>query len=847
MERAMAHRGGTRTIPRACEKAWKRGTRGKGTVGVGERWIPSKGLERGVHRPRNEKKHAREVVRRAQVAVVDDPEERSVPFPEGDGLTVIGQDATLEGFRDHLNYRYNLYKNIRRGMDEAEGGIEGFSKGYESFGFFRDGNTICFKEWLPGAEAVSLIGDFNNWDDTTHPLSKNDFGHFEIRIPPKADGTPAIPHMSKVKLRLRLPGGGVIDRIPSWIKYAVQEPNAIPFDGVYYDPPEDQKYKFKHSKPPRPDALRIYEVHIGMSSPDPKCSTYAEFRDTVLPRIQQLGYNTIQIMAVQEHAFYGSFGYHVTNFFAPSSRFGTPEDLKSLVDRAHELGLFVLMDVVHSHASSNELDGIANMDGSGAHYFHGGSRGYHWMWDSKCFNYGNWETMRFLLSNLRWWLEEYQFDGYRFDGVTSMMYTHHGLQMCFTGNYEEYFGMATDTDCLAFLMAGNDMMHSLFPNSVTIAEDVSGMPTLCRPVSEGGVGFDYRLAMAISDKWVELLGGEARPGGTFSGGVPDEYWEMGNIVFTLENRRWNEPVIAYSESHDQALVGSKTVAFWLMDKDMYDYMSLLGPSTPTIDRGIALHKMIRLITFGLGGNGYLNFMGNEFGHPEWIDFPRDDRWDNATGAFVPGNGGSYHHCRRRFDLVFSEFFENAGKSVPGDGDDPEPLRTDLRYHHLWRFDRAMNTLDIEHHVLSSSHQYTSRKDEGDKLIVFEKADCVFVFNFNPTQSFSDYRVGCHLPGRYKVVLSSDDPKYGGFGNVQEGDGNEYFTNEGYHDGRPHSFLVYTPARTAVVYARVPDEDVEVEVDAVPSVHSTPTSAPASLDKASSILDDEDEDEDETSA
>ena len=326
----------------------------------------------------------------------------------------------------------------------------------------------------------------------------------------------------------------------------------------------------------------------------------------------------------------------MTNFFAISSRCGTPEELKALIDRAHELGLYVLMDCVHSHASSNCNDGINMFDGSDSHYFHSGARGYHWMWDSRLFNYGHWEVLRFLLSNLRFYLEEYKFDGFRFDGVTSMMYLHHGLQMVFTGDYGQYFGPQTDVENLTYLMLANDMVHTLYPGAVTIAEDVSGMPGICHTVAEGGIGFDYRLQMAVADKWIEVM----------KKWTADEAWDMGNLVFTMENRRYDEKCIAYAESHDQALVGDKTLAFWLMDKEMYDNMSTLTPYTPVTSRGIALHKMIRAFTMTLGGNGYLNFMGNEFGHPEWIDFPRGDFW-TPQGKFIPGNGNSYHHARRR--------------------------------------------------------------------------------------------------------------------------------------------------------------------------------------------------------
>eukprot|EP01130_Rhizamoeba_saxonica_P006020 TRINITY_DN2385_c0_g1_i2.p1 TRINITY_DN2385_c0_g1~~TRINITY_DN2385_c0_g1_i2.p1 ORF type:complete len:496 (-),score=120.54 TRINITY_DN2385_c0_g1_i2:84-1571(-) len=488
-----------------------------------------------------------------------------------------------------------------------------------------------------------------------------------------------------------------------------------------------------------------------------KIGTYREFTRDVLPHISYLGYNTIQLMAVMEHSYYASFGYQVTNFFAPSSRFGTPEELKELVDTAHGLGFTVLLDLVHSHASSNSSDGINLMDGTDSCYFHSGGRGVHSGWDSKLFDYSKVEVKRFLLSNLRYWLEDFCFDGFRFDAVTSMLYYHHGLYKV-PMSYDEYFGNEVDNDSVVYLTLANDFIHNLNPNAITIAEDVSGFACLCRPVEEGGVGFDYRLAMGLPDKWIALMK------------VPDEQWNMGNISFTLTNRRWKEANIAYCESHDQALVGDKTLAFWLMDAEMYTGMTILQDRSAVIDRGIALHKMIRLVTMGLGGEGYLNFMGNEFGHPEWIDFPRE------------GNNGSFHYARRQWSIS------------------RDPL---LRYQHLLFFDKAMNALEEEYEFLNKP-QYVSRKHEDEKVIAFTRGPLVFVFNFHHSESYVDYRIGVENPGVYEAVLHSDSTEFGGHGRLELG--GEYFTDETAWDDLPHSFMIYAPSRTCSVFKLKDDKE-----------------------------------------
>ncbi|KIM23725.1 glycoside hydrolase family 13 protein [Serendipita vermifera MAFF 305830] len=676
---------------------------------------------------------------------------------------VLKLDGYLKPNIPAIATRYRQMRDWQTKIENTEGGLEKFSRGYERFGLnVGPNNEITYREWAPNAIKASLIGDFNDWSRDSHPMTKNNFGVWEIVIPPGSNGQAAIPHDSKIKISMVIPSGERIERLPAWITRVTQDLSVSPiYDARFWNPPEAERYKWKHPRPTKPRAIKVYECHVGISTTEMRVGTYKEFTRDVLKRIKDLGYNTIQLMGIMEHAYYASFGYLVTSFFAASSRYGTPEELKELVDTAHGMGLTVLLDVVHSHACKNVLDGINMYDGTDHLYFHEGSKGNHELWDSRLFNYGSHEVVRFLLSNLRWWIEEYHFDGFRFDGVTSMMYLHHGIGTGFSGGYHEYFGDAVDTEAVGYLMLANSMLRQLYPDEggqgiITIAEDVSGMPLLCITTDIGGMGFDYRLAMAVPDMWIKLLKEKK-----------DEEWDFGNICHTLENRRYGEKSIAYAESHDQALVGDKTIAFWLMDKEMYTNMSDLTERTPIIDRGLALHKMIRLITSGLGGEGYLNFEGNEFGHPEWLDFPRE------------GNGDSFKYARRQWNIV----------------DDPM-----LRYKYLNEFDKGMNWLEDKYHWLSAAPGYVSLKHEGDKIVAFERGGLVFIFNFHPDKSFTDYRIGVDVPGDYRIILSSDAKEYGGWERVDVSKSQFLTTPESWAN-RGNYIQVYIPTRTALVLAK----------------------------------------------
>ena len=667
------------------------------------------------------------------------------------GTNLVQYDPWLEPYRPQLRERHGRFVEAVGRIDAAGGLMGPVSQGHLYFGLNRgtsDGKAgVWYREWAPGASSLRLIGDFNGWDRGANPMARDGFGVWSVFLPD--DGYAGrLVHGSKVKVHVVADFGQ--DRIPAYIRRVVQEGDRT-FTGVYWSPP--QPYAFRHPSPKPPAALRIYESHVGMATEQERVGTYAEFTRDVLPRVARLGYNAIQLMAVMEHPYYGSFGYHVSSLFAVSSRSGTPEELKELLDVAHGLGLVVLLDVVHSHSVKNTQEGLNRFDGTDHQYFHAGGRGEHTAWDSMLFDYRKFEVQRLLLSNLRFWLDEYRFDGFRFDGVTSMLYHDHGMGRAF-GSYDDYFNANVDWDAVTYLQLANDLVHRVRPTAITVAEDVSGMVGVARPVADGGLGFDYRLAMGVPDYWIKLLKEKS-----------DDQWSMEGLFHTLMNRRPGERHVGYAESHDQAMVGDKTIAFWLMDQAMYWHMDRAGHSD-VVDRGIALHKLIRLVTFSLAGEAYLNFMGNEFGHPEWIDFPRD------------GNGYSYKYARRQWHLA-------------DDGN--------LRYAFLQAFDVAMQQLDERHHLLSDPFIEKLYTHEDDKVLVYRRGPLVFAFNWHPSNSFDGYRIPVPDPTDYRPVLNSDDWQYGGQG--RSATDVTYPKQYGY-GGRAQSIQLYLPSRTVQVLVPV---------------------------------------------
>ena len=666
--------------------------------------------------------------------------------PKVKHIGLVKNDPWLEPFEPAIAGRHqHVVDKLAQLTNGGQNTLSDFASGYLYFGLHKATRGWVLREWAPNATEIYVIGQFNDWkEDEAYKMTRIDNGNWEIKLK-----TNQMHHGDLYKLKVKWQGGEG-ERIPSYATRVVQDENTKIFSAQVWAPAKPYEFKKKNFKP-KTDPLLIYECHIGMAQDAEKVGTYIEFKDNILPRIKKDGYNAIQVMAIAEHPYYGSFGYHVSNFFAPSSRFGTPEELKELIDAAHEMGIAVIMDIVHSHAVKNELEGLGNFAGDGCQYFMQGGRREHPAWDSLCFDYGRNEVIHYLLSNCKYWLEEYKFDGFRFDGVTSMLYYSHGLGEAF-GGYGDYYNGHEDDEAIAYLTLANLLIHEVNPKAITIAEEVSGMPGLAAPFKDGGYGFDYRMAMNIPDYWIKTIK-ELR----------DEDWKPSSMFWETTNRRQDEKTISYAESHDQALVGDKTIVFRLIDADMYWHFKK-GDENFMANRGIALHKMIRLLTASTINGGYLNFMGNEYGHPEWIDFPRE------------GNGWSYKYARRQWNLVDNK---------------------ELCYHYLGDFDQAMLS------VISSVKNFQKTPvvevwhNDGDQILAYSRGDLLFVFNFSPNRSYTDY--GFIVPqGAYDVILNTDSRLYGG--NELADDSVRHFTNYDpvYERDNKGWLKLYIPARSAVV-------------------------------------------------
>lgn len=558
---------------------------------------------------------------------------------------------------------------------------------------------------------------------------------------------PAISHGSRYRVYFNTPNGA-LERVPAWATYVLPDSDGNQYYAVHWEPPPEDVYKWKNKRPKVPKSFRIYECHVGISGIEQKISSFNEFISKVLPHIKNAGYNAIQLIGVIEHRDYSSVGYKVTNLFAVSSRFGTPNDFKHLVDEAHGLGLLVFLDIVHSYSAADELVGLSLFDGSNDCYFHTGKRGHHKYWGTRMFKYGDVDVLHFLLSNLKWWVVEYQIDGFQFHSLSSMMYTHNGFAT-FTGEMEEYCNQYVDKDALIYLILANEMLHELHPDIITIAEDATFYPGLCEPTSQGGLGFDYWVNLSVSEMWLWLLEN-----------APYQEWNMNKIVSVLvNNQQSHEKMLLYTENHNQSISGGRSFAEIILRK----FKEQPFGSEDVTFRVSSLHNMVKLITFSISGSAYLNFMGNEFGHPNRVEFP------------MPSNNYSFNFANRRWDLLLEGVHNN-----------------------LFKFDMDMMRMDEHEQILSRGLPKVHHVNDFNMVISYIRGPLLFICNFHPEISHKMYIIGVEEAGEYKVILNTDEISYGGHGELKD---DQYLqrTSNKRADGYRISLEVTLPRRSAQVY------------------------------------------------
>lgn len=626
------------------------------------------------------------------------------------------QDSELMDYADFFARRRDLFLHETARIRAAWGNLAAYAGLHLDLGMRNvtgeDGRPYRrLREWMPAANSLYLTTNRTDFARRYEYRFKrtDDPNVWELFVPLEE-----LPHGTYYELHVASSRTkGHVKRVPAFAVWVEQNrDNEDEWCARVWDPPEP--HRFLYPRPARAAFPRIYEAHVGIARPllgkKPKqYGTYEYFARKVLPRIAEGGYTAVQLMGIAEHPLYKSFGYQVSSYFAPSSRFGTPDEFKTLVDEAHRLGLAVYLDITHSHSCPNTEQGLARYDTTN-YFFHKKKT----QWATLSFDYGLEATRRFLLSNCRWWMEEFKVDGFRFDAVGNMIYTDHGLGDDFSHVGRCFYGAGgtsrLDENGVLYLSLANTLVHELAPEAFTVAEEFSGAPGMSCAPEQGGLGFDRRFAMGIPDYWAKFIRGEGS--GT----------SMGMLWHEMTNRRWYDKTVSYTECHDQCINGDDAFIWRLIGDDMYEHMSMFSNSWKN-SRGVALHKLMRFVTLATAGQGWLNFMGNEFGHPEWID-------DEA-------------YAHRQWHLAETGH---------------------LKYSKLDAFDRAMLGLVREHGGDFKKSPHFRFIHEEDRLLAFERGRLLFVFNFHETRPQSALNLMV-TPGKYTEILSSDELAYAGYGNL----------------------------------------------------------------------------------
>jgi 1,4-alpha-glucan branching enzyme len=661
------------------------------------------------------------------------------------------EDATLAAYRDFLERRARRFTGELKRIVAAYGSLRAYAALHTNLGIHKirrtDGTfSWRLREYMPNAEDLWLTTDRLNFQrHASYRFRRLENGVFQLSLPEDALAHGTYMEL-RVKPRKRGPEQGALRRVPAFATW-VEQDAVLPSQWCARLWAPEKPYRFRHRRPAKAVFPRIYEAHVGMAQSalarqGQSVGSYRDFAADMLPRIRDAGYTAVQLMGILEHPLYRSYGYQVSSYFAPSSRFGTPDEFRGLVDAAHGLSLMVILDIPHGHACANTEQGIAAYDGS--RYLFSGE---HNQWGTPSFDYAQEMTRRFLLSNCRYWLEEFRVDGFRFDAVGNMIYADHGVDDDFSHVGRCFYGgnglPRADENGELYLCLANALIRRIRPQALSIAEEFSGMPGLTCPPKEGGLGFDYRFAMGIPDYWEKCI---------------ESPRDMGSLWYETTNHRPYDRTVSYVECHDQCINGHDAMIWRLIGKDMYDYMAVFTDNWNT-SRGLAFYRLMRLVTLCTADAGYLNFMGDEFGHPEWLD-------DESR-------------AHRQWHL--------AG-------------RADLKYAGLAAWDRAQMTL-VAGRLPDFQQQPLFRFiHEDDRILAFERGRLLFVFNFHELQAKTNLLFAV-TPGKYVERLSSDETAFAGKGNLCVGvPPVEHFTRVLDHR-HEQDVSLYLPPMTALVLHR----------------------------------------------
>jgi 1,4-alpha-glucan branching enzyme len=523
--------------------------------------------------------------------------------------------ATLPGMKRDLDYRVHLTgwdgstalvrDPYSYGLIMGEVDLHLFSEGnhlqlYEKFGAhlrkIGGDDGVYFAVWAPNAQRVSVVGDFNGWDGRVNPMRRLlGSGVWELFLPGVGEG-------AHYKFEIRTPGGALLLKADPFGLFSQhgKQTSSMVYDLDRYQWSDGGWMEARPARPLHTSAISVYEVHLGSwrrkADEGNRALSYLELSETLIPYVTEMGYTHIELMPIAEHPFEGSWGYQVTNYFAPTSRFGTPDEFRHFVDKCHQAGIGVIMDWVPAHFPKDP-HGLAEFDGTDLYEHADPRQGEHQDWGTLIFNFGRNEVRNFLIGNALFWLDKYHIDGLRVDAVASMLYLDYSRK---AGEWiPNAFGGRENLEAVYFLKRFNEVCYERFPGIMTIAEESTAWPGVSRPTHLGGLGFGFKWNMGWMHDFLHYMALDP----VF------RRFHHNNITFSL--------MYAFAEhfilvlSHDEVVHGKRSLLNKMPGDEWQQFANL---------------RMFFAWMYGHPGKKLL-FMGGEFGQRREWNHDRELDWD----------------------------------------------------------------------------------------------------------------------------------------------------------------------------------------------------------------------------